>query len=247
MNNVYAQPNLNECPNFIEYKVEMGDKLESIAEHFGSSEFASLIKSENMQAFNQSDSIHSEAVLKIPHKIYHFKDSQWSIQEVLKQPFCDNQKISSLRGTLLESLAQDQTTDTTETDQLQEFRKAFESLIEKQRTSEQEEAQAQAEQQIFLELDGLVMDETRSKIGRDFYDIFFQQWVAPPNSNNFTIVISEQPTPSLGSMVSVTVNGEQIFRYRLQPRYEVIEQVATYAVRFTHNYMQENKHQYKIY
>lgn len=164
----------------------------------------------------------------------------------LKNIYSESEPTFSILDTV-ETDPEPERNDTTSNDRLEEFRSAFESLIEEQRSKEQEEIQAEAEQQIFIELDGLVMDETRSKIGRDFYDIFFRQWEAPPNSNNFSIKISEQPTPSLGSIVSVSVNDEQIFQYRLQPRYEVIEQVANYAVRFTYNYMLENKHQYKIY
>lgn len=247
MSSVYAQPNPADCFNYVEYSTEADETLESIAEHFGRNEFAALIKSSNPQFFNHSDSTNSEMVLKIPYKIYHYKDYHWTVQEVLNQPLCNGQVTSDRKEIKNTSMTQDQTTDTTETDQLQEFRDAFESLIKEQRTSQQEEAQAKAEQQIFLELDGLVMDETRSKIGRDFYNIFYQQWEAPPNSNNYTITISEKPTPTLGSLISVSVNDQQVFEYRLQPRYEIIEQVAKYAVRVTYAYMKDNKHEYIIY
>lgn len=247
INNANAQSNLTSCSNYIEYQVSKSESLESVAEYFGSNEFAALIKSSNPLAFDHSGLINPEITLSIPYKIYHFKDNQWSVQQVLRQPFCDDQEISNKEESNADAKNQGLKTDTTATDKLQQFREAFQSLLEEERTSEQEKAQAKAEQQIFLELDGLVMDETRSKIGRDFYDIFFQQWEAPPNSNNYTITISEKPTPSLGSFISVSVNDRQTFQYRLQPRYEIIEQVANYAVRVTYVYMKDNKHEYIIY
>ncbi|MDZ7718960.1 MAG: CsgE family curli-type amyloid fiber assembly protein [Balneolaceae bacterium] len=245
--NAAAQTDQAACQNYQEYVADKGETLESISGYFGSSRFIDLIKSSNLEIFSENTSLDKEVVLKIPHKVYFYNESGWSVSEVLNNPFCEKiENISSFNDSL-EVVSQEESSDTSSENKLEKFRTAFESLINEKRTEQQEEIQAKAEQQIFIELDGLVTDETRSKIGRDFYDIFYQKWEAPPNSSNFTIVISEQPTPSLGSLVSVSVNDEQVFRYRLQPRYEIIEQVANYAVQYTYNYMQENKHQYKIY
>ncbi|RNI27208.1 hypothetical protein EFA69_13685 [Rufibacter immobilis] len=81
-----------------------------------------------------------------------------------------------------------------------------------------------------LEIDGLVMDETVTKIGRTFYDVFHMQWEAPQGVRNFTIVVKEKPARGNGAIVSVAVNDENIFEYQLQPRQEVIEEVASYVV-----------------
>ncbi|MDR9365924.1 MAG: CsgE family curli-type amyloid fiber assembly protein [Balneolaceae bacterium] len=244
-----AQHSQPVCQNYFDYEADEGDSLHEISEYFGSSRFKELIKASNIYAFSNSNTIDQDMVLKIPNKVFNYHDSDLTVDEVLNQPFCDELDLNSSKmdTDTIDVTLQKENVDTSSLNDLDNFRSAFESLVNEQRSEEQEELQAEAEQQIFVELDGLVTDETRSKIGRDFYDIFYQQWEAPPNSSNFTIVISEQPTPSLGSLVSVSVNDEQIFRYRLQPRYEVIEQVATYAVRYTQNYMEENKHQYKIY
>ncbi|MEJ8757432.1 CsgE family curli-type amyloid fiber assembly protein [Pontibacter sp. H259] len=88
-----------------------------------------------------------------------------------------------------------------------------------------------------LEIDGLIVDETITKIGRDFYDIFHRQWEAPANSSNFTILIQEKPTRSNGAYVIVSVNDEPIFEYNLQPRYDTIEEVANYTVTLVYEYL----------
>lgn len=245
--NTYAQPNATDCSDYLEYKVSKGETLNNIANHFGSSEFAGLIQSSNPKIFGESELINSEVVLKIPYKIFWYSETEWSVQEVLEEPFCFSQNISDKKNIGFDVNSRNQAQDTSETDKLQEFRDVFETLLEEERSKEQEDVQAKAEQQIYIELDGLVLDETRSKIGRDFYDIFYQQWQAPSSSSNYTITISEQPTPSLGSLITVKVNDQQVFQYRLQPRYEIITQVAEYAVRFTNRYMEDNKHQYVIY
>ncbi|WP_157593617.1 CsgE family curli-type amyloid fiber assembly protein [Pontibacter actiniarum] len=80
-----------------------------------------------------------------------------------------------------------------------------------------------------LEVDGLIVDETITKIGRDFYDVFHRQWEAPPTARNFTILIKERPTRGNGALVQVALNDQLLFEQQLQPRYDVIEEVATYV------------------
>lgn len=139
--------------------------------------------------------------------------------------------------------------DTTQTEEelLEEFREAFEDMIESENDSIIEEKQQQAEKNLLLELDGMVIDDSRTRVGHDFYDLFYQYWQAPENASNYTIRISERPTPTLGSIVTVKVNDETIFQYRVQPRYSIIEEAAQYAVQVTREYLETSQREYKIY
>jgi hypothetical protein len=83
-----------------------------------------------------------------------------------------------------------------------------------------------------LEIDGLVVDETQTKLGRDFYDIFFGRWEAPPNAVNFTVTIREQILPNRGTRIVVQVNDGVAFQAYLQPRYDAIEEAAWRGVSF---------------
>ncbi len=79
----------------------------------------------------------------------------------------------------------------------------------------------------------LVVDETISRAGALFYDVFYQLWRPPPGAAFSTVVLSEQPLPGQGTLVSVRLDGEVVFQSRLQPREEVIEQTAELAVQTT--------------
>ncbi|MBE0645685.1 MAG: hypothetical protein IH600_16520 [Bacteroidetes bacterium] len=81
-----------------------------------------------------------------------------------------------------------------------------------------------------LELSGFIVDETQTKLGRDFYENFYALWNPPPGMTEFTIVISEKPLPQRGTQVSMTVNDFTIFQVFLQPRLEAIEEMAYSAV-----------------
>ncbi|MDX5435755.1 MAG: curli production assembly/transport protein CsgE, partial [Pontibacter sp.] len=88
-----------------------------------------------------------------------------------------------------------------------------------------------------LEIDGLIVDETITKIGRDFYDVFHRQWEAPPMATNYTILIKELPARGNSSLVSLSVNEVKVFEQVMQPRYDVIEEVATYLASAVYEYL----------
>lgn len=108
-----------------------------------------------------------------------------------------------------------------------------------------------------LEIDGLIVDETITKTGRDFYEVFQRQWEAPPTAKNFTILIEELPSRGNISVVSLSVNEHKLFEQALQPRYDTIEEVATYMVGVVYEYLlndqlnrqleEEGKKAYEVY
>ncbi len=84
-----------------------------------------------------------------------------------------------------------------------------------------------------LEIDGLIIDETRSKIARDFYDLFYKKWVAPVGAKNFSIYIREEPSRGRGAQISLTLNEQKIFQNFVPPRYDALENVVNFAIRTT--------------
>lgn len=75
-----------------------------------------------------------------------------------------------------------------------------------------------------VEIDGLVVDETLTRAGRDFYDAFYQRWRWPAGAAT-TLTIHEQPAPGLGTRLSVRVDGEAVFETQLHPRADTMETV----------------------
>lgn len=88
-----------------------------------------------------------------------------------------------------------------------------------------------------LMINGLIVDETVTKVGRDFYELFYSQWQAPPGKQPYLIFVREQPQPGMGSRVSVFLNDTELFAQPLQARYELIEAYAEYAVRLVWQYV----------
>lgn len=82
-----------------------------------------------------------------------------------------------------------------------------------------------------LEIDGLIIDETRSKIARDFYDLFYKKWIPPAGASNFSIFVREAPSRGRGARVSLTLNEQKIFENFVPPRYDALEEVVNFAIR----------------
>lgn len=98
------------------------------------------------------------------------------------------------------------------------------------------EAEA-ADEPVDLEIDGLIVDETVTKSGRDFYQVFYSLWEPPPNASNFTIRISEKPARGIATVVMVDINDSRVIETPLQPRYDIIEAIARQATRSIYNYL----------
>lgn len=77
-----------------------------------------------------------------------------------------------------------------------------------------------------LEIDGLLIDETRTKAGHDFYDLLFSAWEAPGEARNYLIRIVEKPYRVNLTMLEVWINEDMVVNTRLQPRRDLIEELA---------------------
>ncbi|WP_209319642.1 CsgE family curli-type amyloid fiber assembly protein [Ancylomarina longa] len=109
------------------------------------------------------------------------------------------------------------------------LKKTFDAVIEENNQAKSNE--------LDMEIDGLVVDQTITKVGRDFYDLFFSNWDAPKNSKNYTITIKEMVLPGLATQITVLVNDNEVFKQRVQPRYEILEQMSNYASQRTKRYL----------
>ncbi len=88
-----------------------------------------------------------------------------------------------------------------------------------------------------IEIDGLIIDQTQTKIGRDFYDYFYANWEAPLFIKNYNIYVKERPLPKMGSWIFIEAHEQQVFRQVLRPRAADIEESAKKAAEYVHNFL----------
>ncbi|MEZ4935478.1 MAG: curli-like amyloid fiber formation chaperone CsgH [Saprospiraceae bacterium] len=85
---------------------------------------------------------------------------------------------------------------------------------------------------------GLILDETRSKIGTSFYERFYALWQEVPSTHDFMIKIVEMPPRGRASQVQVFFDDHLVFNQHLQPGEEMIENAVQIAIFRTNNYLQ---------
>ncbi|WP_019948364.1 CsgE family curli-type amyloid fiber assembly protein [Hymenobacter aerophilus] len=91
-----------------------------------------------------------------------------------------------------------------------------------------------------FEIDGLVVDETISKLGRDFYSLFYTSFEAPAGSGDYVVTITEKPARGTSILITVAVNDIDLLEMPLQPNEEYIEAAASEAVGTVTQHLIEN-------
>jgi len=92
---------------------------------------------------------------------------------------------------------------------------------------------------ISYELDGLIIDETISKIGHDFYKYYRDYWHPPEGAKNYTIYIGEKLMPGMGNLVFIKIDDQKVFENRITPKDYTIEQTAQYATNRIKAYLKQ--------
>jgi len=88
-----------------------------------------------------------------------------------------------------------------------------------------------------LEIGEMIFDETITKVGRDFYDQFFNEFNNPTQIRDFSITIKERPMPGIGTQITVSIDDIEIMQQFIQPNQEMIEMLSTYAVQLAQSYL----------
>lgn len=95
----------------------------------------------------------------------------------------------------------------------------------------------------------LILDNTRTKIGRDFYESFYQDWsqiaadtsqstsvMLGLNPEDYIITIDEAPSPlsgpGRGSDVIVLINDQNVWQRFVTPQYDVVVSAVDSATEY---------------
>lgn len=132
-------------------------------------------------------------------------------------------------GGIMQGMGQN---DKTQTDSLRTLKLLKETLQEVLETHKDNQNDL-----LDLEIDGLIVDQTITKMGKDFYDIFYSKWEAPRGVRNFIIVIREMILPGMGTQINIQINDLEVFKNRIQPRYDFVEELAQYACSVVGQYL----------
>ncbi|AYA35927.1 hypothetical protein D3Y59_01990 [Hymenobacter oligotrophus] len=86
---------------------------------------------------------------------------------------------------------------------------------------------------------GLVIDQTITKIGHDFYDAFYAVFEPPPGVSEYSVVIAERPSRGGNSaLVAISVDNTELFEMPMQARSDIIEASAADAAGAVYGYLE---------
>lgn len=86
---------------------------------------------------------------------------------------------------------------------------------------------AKAEDDAAYELKGLTIDETKTKVGKDFYDMFYIQYSQLPDRSVSAVTISELPLRGTSGQINIQIDDKIIYSFMTNPGEDyLIEQLA---------------------
>lgn len=88
---------------------------------------------------------------------------------------------------------------------------------------------------------GVIVDQTITVIGRDFYQVFSSQWRDVKGSNDINITINERPNARTGSLVTIKADRKVIYRRFLPPARANIIAAVNQAIRSASKNIEKNK------
>jgi hypothetical protein len=96
-----------------------------------------------------------------------------------------------------------------------------------------------------FELTGIISDETKTKIGKDFYDLYYNYYNDYKISSNKIITLSEEFTFSRNTKIIITINYEVIYEFIARPDEEYLITMAEQAIYATHLHLKKLEKQDK--
>jgi Curli assembly protein CsgE. len=83
----------------------------------------------------------------------------------------------------------------------------------------------------------LIIDQTKTRNGREFYDLFNQNLDLPDIKTSYRIVIEEKPSLAEITVITVIVNDIEVYSEYLQPKLDLIEQMVANATDLTSQFI----------
>ncbi|WP_343022798.1 CsgE family curli-type amyloid fiber assembly protein [Flavobacterium sp. PL12] len=93
----------------------------------------------------------------------------------------------------------------------------------------------------------MVTDNTKTRVGKDFYDKYFYKYIDININANDIVTIGEEFSYGRNIKLSIEINNEVIYEFMARPDDEFLDEVASEAVKFTYFYFKEKEKQSKYF
>lgn len=90
-----------------------------------------------------------------------------------------------------------------------------------------------------FELKGLTIDDTKTKIGKDFYDLFYLEYSKLPEKYGSAVTISELPSIGRSSQISVIIDDRNLYSFFSNPAEDFLKEQAGFVIKVLADYQQK--------
>ena len=96
-----------------------------------------------------------------------------------------------------------------------------------------------------FELKGIVLESVITKVGKDFYDYFYQTYLVSGNKHPFIINIKEKPYFGYSSIISIEVDDKLIYEFFSKPEEDYLKSEVHAALQKINQYAKQRRRLFK--
>lgn len=91
---------------------------------------------------------------------------------------------------------------------------------------------AKIEEDAVYELKGLTIDETKTKVGKDFYDMFYLQYSQLPDKSTSAVTISELPLRGTSGQINIQIDDKVIYSFMTNPGEDYLKEQLAFSLKY---------------
>ncbi|PIF44600.1 Curli assembly protein CsgE [Chryseobacterium sp. 52] len=91
---------------------------------------------------------------------------------------------------------------------------------------------AKVEEDAVFELKGLTIDETKTKVGKDFYDLFYLQYSQLSDKSSGAITVSELPLRGTSGQISIQIDDKVIYSFMTNPNEDYLKEQLAASLKY---------------
>ncbi|MCC9044011.1 curli production assembly/transport protein CsgE [Myroides sp. M-43] len=112
------------------------------------------------------------------------------------------------------------------------------TLLDKQKTISSSKSK---EINYKISFKGIVVDETKTKAGKDFYQLYYSNYLVNNINSEHIITVTESITLGNNTKITIKTENKVIYEFFVQTKYDYIKSVSDTALKMTIKYLENLK------
>ncbi len=97
-----------------------------------------------------------------------------------------------------------------------------------------------------VEIFGMVLEKTKTKPGRDFYNLFYSQFLSHNFSDNRSVLVEEVFSRGRNTKIEIKIENVRVYEFFVQPKTDYLKANANIAIKQVTNFFRKKKNDYIV-